>query len=157
MTLKSPLVSTLLVLFSTAVLAQEFACDKLAASPYDAEKVTAGVLYKNIDSKMAINACKDAIEKNKRNGRLWFQYGRALEKGNKIADAIIAYQEAIEFNHAAAYNNMGELYRDGKGFERNPVKAEEFFAKAAQYGSTEGVANLNGNKRKNSLPAIKVN
>jgi TPR repeat protein len=157
MTLKLSFVSAIFILFSMSVSAQELACDQLAASPHDAEKVTAGVLYKNIDPKLAINVCKDAVEKNKKNGRLWFQYGRALEKGNKVADAIIAYQEAIKFNHAAAFNNMGELYRDGKGFEKNPVKAEEFFSKAAQYGSTEGVANLNGNKRKNSVPATKVN
>ncbi len=134
------------------VSAQQLRCDQLAASPYDSEKVTAGVPYDKINSSIAIPACREAVERNPKVSRLWFQYGRALEKGNKVADAIIAYQEAIKFNHAAALNNIGELYRDGKGFEKNPRKAEEFFAKAAQYGSTEGAANLKDVNKEKSPP-----
>jgi hypothetical protein len=134
------------------VFGQQLRCDQLAASPHDSEKVTAGVPYDKINSSIAIPACREAVERNPKVSRLWFQYGRALEKGNKIADAIIAYQEAIKFNHAAALNNIGELYRDGKGFEKNPRKAEEFFAKAAQYGSTEGAANLKDVNKEKSPP-----
>ncbi len=116
----------------------------MAASPHDSEKVAAGVPYDKINPSIAIPACREAVERNPKVSRLWFQYGRALEKGNKVADAIIAYQEAIKFNHAAALNNIGELYRDGKGFEKNLKKAGEFFTKASLYGSTEGATNLDG-------------
>ena len=38
--------------------------------------------------------------------RSWFQYGRALEKGSRMVDAIAAYNNAAKLNSDAAYNNI---------------------------------------------------
>ncbi len=117
-------------------------CDVLAGSPLDPQKQTSGVGYDRLNSALAIPVCKNAVAESPQTARLWFQYGRALEKGNKLPDAIIAYQEAAKLNSGAAYNNIGELYRDGKGFQKDLVKAEEYFSKAADLNSPEGKDNL---------------
>lgn len=117
-------------------------CDKLAGSPFDPQKQTAGVEYDRLNAVLAMPACKNAVAESPRTARLWFQYGRALEKGNKLPDAISAYQEAAKLNSGAAYNNIGELYRDGKGFQKDLKKAEEYFVRAAELNSPEGKDNL---------------
>lgn len=122
--------------------AQELKCDQLAASPKDSGKTVPGISYLEINPRLAIPACKEAIEKKPGSGRFWFQYGRALVKGNQISDAIVAYQQAEKLNHPIAINNIGELYRDGKGFQKDLKKAEYYFSKAAKLGSTEGRNNL---------------
>jgi len=136
-----------LLILSKALFAQEFDCDRLAASPLDPQKTTAGISYEKLNAALAIPACKQAVEMNSRVGRLWFQYGRALEKGNRLPDAIQAYQEAAKLNSGAAYNNIGELYRDGKGFQKDFKKAEEYFTKSAALNSPEGKVNLENLKK----------
>jgi len=122
--------------------AQIAECDLLASSPLDPQKQSAGVTYGRLNHIAAVPACKLAVSENKQAARLWFQYGRALEKAKKLPDAIIAYQEAAKLGSGAAYNNLGELYRDGKGFDADLKLAEEFFKKASDLNSIEGRDNL---------------
>jgi len=124
------------------VYAQIKECDQLAASPLDPQKQTAGLSFNKINPNLAIPACKKAIEENSQLARLWFQYGRALEKANRLPDAIQAYQEAAKLKSGVAHNNIGELYRDGKGFQKDLNKAEEYFTLAANLNSPEGKTNL---------------
>jgi TPR repeat protein len=130
------------IVTSQSAFAQIADCDRLASSPLDPQKQSTGVRFNKLDHIAAIPACKIAIAENKQAPRLWFQYGRALEKANKLPDAIIAYQEAVKLGSGAANNNMGELYRDGKGFEVNLKMAEDFFKKSSDLNSTEGKDNL---------------
>ena len=134
--------------------AQVAECDRLAASPQDPQKQSAGVGYERLNAGLAVSACKVAISESPKVGRLWFQYGRALEKANKLPDEISAYQEAAKLNSGVAYNNLGELYRDGKGFQKDLKKAEELFAKSAELNSPEGRDNLAGLRKKsqNQIP-----
>ena len=124
------------------VSAQIQDCDRLAASPLDPQKQTPGLSYNQLNANLAVPACKKATEESPQTARLWFQYGRALEKGNRLPDAIYAYQEAAKLKSGAAHNNLGELYRDGKGFQKDLIKAEEYFALAASLNSPEGKSNL---------------
>jgi tetratricopeptide (TPR) repeat protein len=124
------------------VYAQIKECDQLAASPLDPQKQTAGLSFNKINPNLAIPACKKALEENSQLARLWFQYGRALEKANRLPDAIQAYQEAAKLKSGVAHNNIGELYRDGKGFQKDLLKAEEYFTLAAKLNSPEGKTNL---------------
>lgn len=130
------------LLLPVNVYAQLQECDRLAASPFDPQKQTAGLSFDKINPNLAIPACKKATEDNPQIARLWFQYGRALEKGNKLPDAIYAYQVAAKLKSGAAFNNIGELYRDGKGFQKDLNKATEYFTLAANLNSPEGRSNL---------------
>jgi len=116
-------------------------CDRLAGSPNDPQKKAAGVSYGQLKAAAATAACKKAVALEPREGRLWFQYGRALERADKMPEAMNAYSEAKKLNHAAAFNNLGELYRDGKHVERDLPAALDLFKKAADLGSTEGKTN----------------
>ena len=116
-------------------------CDRLAASASDPQKKAAGVSYGQLNAAAAMAACKKAVAQEPREGRLWFQYGRALEKADKMPEAMNAYGEAKNLNHAAAFSNLGELYRDGKHVERDLPAALDLFKKAADLGSAEGKTN----------------
>jgi len=140
--MKSILSLLLVFAFIHPIFAQEMNCDQMAASPLDPQKTTPGVSYDKLNAPQAVMACKQAVETNPKVGRLWFQYGRALEKSNRLPDAITAYQEAVKLNSGAANNNIGELYRDGKGFQKDLKKAEEYFTKASELNSIEGTDNL---------------
>lgn len=130
-------------LMPSTVQAQSAAadCDRLAASPDDPQKKAKGVPYAQLNAQAAVAACMKAVAEAPREGRLWFQYGRALEKAAKLPDAVKAYTEAKNLGHAAAFNNLGELYRDGKHVQRDLSQALELFKKSAELGSAEGKTN----------------
>lgn len=132
----------LLVFLSMNVSAQRADCDRLAGSPTDPQMQAPGVSYEKLNAPLAIAACRKAVADEPGSGRLWFEYGRALEKGNQLPDAILAYQEGARFNHAVALNNLGELYRDGKGVPKDLQKAEQYFKRSADLNSVEGKSNL---------------
>jgi TPR repeat protein len=129
--------------FASVAYAQANTCHALAALPSDPNRKAAGVPYDRLNAAQAIPACINAVRTEPQNGQLWFQLGRALEKGNRIDDAISSYQEGIKYNNPGALNNLGELYRDGKGVTRNLTLAESYFSRSAAQRFPEGVANLN--------------
>lgn len=131
------------VLFGTAQ-AQPAACHALAASPADPSRKGPGVQYAKIDGARAASVCKAAVAVAPKDGQLWFQYGRALEKINNVNEAIEAYRKGIELDHPGALNNLGELYSDGKGVARNPYLAEVYFQNAAVQNFPEAIQNLKG-------------
>jgi TPR repeat protein len=123
--------------------AQPSACHALAASPADASRKGAGVSYAKIDGANASAACQLAVKQAPKDGQLWFQYGRALEKNNRAAEAFVAYQTGSDLGNAGADNNLGELYRDGKGVARDLYMAEIYFHNASVSGFDEATQNLN--------------
>jgi hypothetical protein len=140
----------------TRALATNLAeCDRFAASPdtfegwsvisqsgFDPMTAKVGATYEKLNSQRAIPACQQAVSQDPKNGRVWFQLGRAREKGNQIADAILAYERAAQLHSADGLNNLGELYRAGKGVPQDLTKAESLFRQAAQAGSVEATINL---------------
>ena len=131
-----------LISISSQAFAQRAECDRLAGSPTDPQMQAPGVSYDKLNAPLAIIACRKAVTDEPGSGRLWFEYGRALEKGNQLPDAILAYQEGVKFNHPVALNNLGELYRDGKGVPRDMQRAEQYFRRSAELNSVEGKSNL---------------
>lgn len=117
-------------------------CHALASSPADPQRKAQGVPYAKINAPKAIAACRLATQQASGDGQLWFEYGRALERGNLLPDAITAYQTSINLNNAGAMNNLGELYLDGKGLQKNFATAESLFKRAAAMGFPEAQENL---------------
>lgn len=64
------LIILLTIAWASIVGAQELKCDQLAASPRDNGKTTSGISYFEINPRLAIPACKEAVEKKPGNGRL---------------------------------------------------------------------------------------
>ena len=117
-------------------------CDTAAAFPYDSGRQAQGVGFNALNPSVAISQCVDAIARYPNSGRLHFQLGRALEKANRLAEAITAYRRASELGHGGGYNNLGELYRDGKGLPRDLVQAEQLFRQGAALKYPEAQFNL---------------
>lgn len=135
--------------------AQPSACHALAASPADTSRKGPGVSYAKIDGASASAACQLAVKQAPKDGQLWFQYGRALEKNNRVAEAFVAYQTGSDLGNAGADNNLGELYRDGKGVARDPYMAEIYFHNASVNGFDEATQNLNA-LEKSKPPATRT-
>ncbi|MBD2745827.1 sel1 repeat family protein [Microvirga sp. BT688] len=117
-------------------------CDDLATFPFDPERIAAGVPYDRIRAGEAVRACANAVEDFPATGRLWFQYGRSLERANRISEAVDAYHRARREGHAGGANNLGELHRQGKGLARDQSRAAEYFREAAEAGYPEAAYNL---------------
>ena len=114
----------------------------LSESGFDTLNGKGGISYDKLNPQRAIPACQQAVAQDPKNGRVWFQLGRALEKGNQVSNAISAYETAAQLGSADGLNNLGELYRAGKGVSRDVTKAEALFRQAAQAGSIEATVNL---------------
>ena len=133
---------TVCVVVAKADNAPTTTCDIAAAFPYDNQRKAQGVPYRALNASLAIAQCTEAISRYPNSGRLYFQLGRALEKGNRIADAIAAYRRAAENGHGGGFNNLGELYRDGKSVVLDLAQAEQYFQKGADLGYAEAQFNL---------------
>jgi hypothetical protein len=134
-------------LIAGSAQAQPAACHALAASPTDPDRKGPGVPYGKIEGARASSVCQLAVKQAPKDGQLWFQYGRALEKANRVPEAYVAYQTGSELGNAGADNNLGELYRDGKGVTRDLYMAEIYFHNASVSGLDEATQNLNALER----------
>lgn len=139
------------LVLSNMAHAQPAACHALAASPSDPARKGPGVPYAKLDGARAEVACKAAVAAAPKDGQLWFQYGRALEKVNNLPEAIKAYGKGSDLDNPGALNNLGELYRDGKGVTRNVYLAEVLFQNASIQNFPEAAQNLKG-LEKNRAP-----
>ena len=61
--------------------------------------------------------------------------GRAYECKDDLFDAAIWYRRAADRGNAAAQNNLGALYADGKGVPRDEAEAFKLFLRAATAAS----------------------
>lgn len=127
--------------------AAEHACDRFAAFPADPARVTPGVSYMRIDVARAIPACRTATETFPSVGRFWFQLGRALERAADLPAAVDAYDRARRLGHLGGATNLGELYRQGKGVQRNYNQALTLFTAAANENYADAQYNIGMMKR----------
>jgi TPR repeat protein len=115
-------------------------CDRLAASPLDHERKSAGVELDQIDVSRAIPACRDAVSA----GDLpaMSHLARALMKKGDHAEAFKWFEKAAENGNAVAMNNVGSLYAKGQGVPQDYAKARDWYKKAAEKGNGVAMNNL---------------
>ena len=102
-------------------------CDLLAASPLDSTKPLEipGVAVDAIDSEKAIVACRSAVIAQPNNARIQYQYGRALDKGDRGKLALDVYKKAFELGSYPAANNIGAmLYRGGPKYSEGVIRCQ---------------------------------
>lgn len=121
-------------------------CDRSAAFPSDPtlpQGVT-GVAFNQIDAAKAVPACREALRVHPNDPRIAFQLGRALDKmggSNADLEAVKQYRFAADAGHAGAMNNLGNLYQNGRGVEKNELEGLRWYQKAADAGLI--IASLN--------------
>ena len=110
------------------------ACDRLAASPYDPDRVDDGVAFDELNAPQAIAACRAAISEYPGVPRFEFQLGRAYHVEGQYAEALRWYRKAAAMEIAVAEHNIGAMYREGLGVEQDFTAAAKWFRKAAEQG-----------------------
>ncbi len=108
-------------------------CDRLAASPFDDERKSAGVEFDQIDVSRAIPACQDAVNA----GYLpaMTHLARALAKKGDYTEALRRFEKAAENGNAVAMSSLGSLYANGKGVPQDYAKARDWYEKAVAKGT----------------------
>jgi TPR repeat protein len=117
-------------------------CDRAAASDYDKQSPAAGVPFNEIDPKVAIPACIEAVARNPDSARLRFELGRAYDADKNYAEALKSFRKAAESSFALAQVNLGALYFNGQGVEKDYGEAAKWDRLAAGQGLAPAQAAL---------------
>lgn len=117
------------------------ACDRAAASPFDTEKPMniPGVEYKEMAGQSGVLSCLKAAEVAGTPRRIFFQLGRSYGKIGNGRDAAKNYAKAAELKHPIAMHNLGVLYLNGNGVDRDYSAARVWFELASQAGIAESL------------------
>jgi TPR repeat protein len=118
-------------------------CDRLAGSDLDPEKPASipGVPVSALNPRLAVPACEAAVKTAPADARMIFQLGRAYVAAKEYGKARELYEQAGALGHALATNNLGALYEDGWGVERDLTQARRLFRKAADAGIPLAISN----------------
>ncbi|MFZ5693388.1 MAG: caspase family protein [Pseudomonadota bacterium] len=119
-------------------------CDRLAADPYSPNKPAnvRGVHYKKV-TKAAVQACAKAVVADQNNGRLHYQFGRALYYGaGDYAKARIVFKGAYDLGATEALTELGRMDFFGHGGPQSFANAMKTFEKAAKEGDASAIKNL---------------
>ena len=97
-------------------------CNSLAGSPYEPGNSSIGVDWDDIDTELAIPACRSALrdEASKEN---YFRLARALDKAESYGEAMDLYQKAADQGYALAQSSIGTLYGHGRGVTQDYTEA----------------------------------
>jgi len=122
-------------------------CDLLASSPYDADRPEGvpGVAPGNIDTKLAIPACRAALAEHPDSARAAYQLARALHKKGSLAayeEAAKLYRRTADAGNALAAHNLGAMYDNGQGVAKDYLVALELYEKAAVKGFAQSMVSI---------------
>lgn len=118
------------------------ACDRLAGSATDLDKVAPGIEFRAIEPDKARPACEQATAADPQSRRLMFNYGRALDAAEDYAQALVWYRKAADAGSAAGMANIGRLYEDGTGVKKDIGEAVGWYRKSAVAGNSVGMNDL---------------
>lgn len=119
-------------------------CDRLAADPYSPNKPAnvRGVHYKKV-TKAAVQACAKAVVADQNNGRLHYQFGRALYYGaGDHGKARTVFKGAYDLGATEALTELGRMDFFGHGGPQSYANALKTFEKAAKEGDASAIKNL---------------
>jgi len=124
------------------VQAPELACDRLAASPTDANHVTDGIAFNSIDGPKAVEACREAVRHYPQTSRFKFQLARALDRSAAYDEAIPLYRQLADAGYANAITNLGATYQQGHGVVKDQGEAFRLYRQAAEKGEPVAMNSL---------------
>jgi uncharacterized protein len=117
-------------------------CDLYAASPRDAERRTPGIQFNRIDAAKAVPACETAVQTYPTEKRFGFQLARALDAAKNFIKARHLYSELANGGYTVAITNLGTMYENGEGVEKDRAEAARLYRKAANVGDTGAMSRL---------------
>jgi TPR repeat protein len=117
-------------------------CDFLAGDPDDPARLTPGIGFGVINTRLAIRECAAALAQHPEDPRLLYQLGRALDAAERHREAAFFYRMAGDRNYGSAIVSLGFLYLNGRGVERDPAQAASLYRRAALLGNLRARTNL---------------
>ena len=118
-------------------------CDRLTKHPFDKRGLGDGVDFSKLDADRAIKACENAVNSYPNEPRFQFQLGRAFDKKKQYETAIRWYKKvAKDYSYPSAQNNLGHMYRGGKGVPQNDKTAVKWYRLAAEQGDANAQRSL---------------
>lgn len=117
-------------------------CDRLAAHPWDPQRVGRPVYWNRIPSAKAVAECRKAVEAEP-SPRNMFQYARALSKARRYEEAAGWLMRAAEAGYPQAEFSLGDTYEYGEGVPRSRHKAQLWYTRAASHGHKKARERIN--------------
>lgn len=121
---------------------QQRQCDELADSPYDPQKIGAGVPIDKIQVTQALAACQAAASVEPVAPHYLYAYGRTLDAARRYKEAFEQYSRAAAAGYIYAMVNIGALYDKDGGLPTNYEEAAAWYRKAADAGNALAMFNL---------------
>lgn len=120
-------------------------CDRLASglfgdTPPGAIEVEFNTLRAH--TTQAVKACRTAAEQAPHMRRFVYMLGRALHAGGEYGEARKWYETAANLGAAAAMFNLGSLYHNGEGLDRDYAAARHWYEEAANLGNPPAMSSL---------------
>ena len=117
-------------------------CDWLAADHLDPGRVVPGLRPSQINLGRAAQACVYAMLAFPDTPRFAHQLGRVLQTAGLHDWSRYYYAQAAGAGYGAALVNLGYLYREGIGVERNDATAHRYYLAAAAQGNLRARTNV---------------
>lgn len=108
-------------------------CDRLASHDRDPGHVAPGVTRENMDTELAIAACRDALQQDPDNPRLNYQLGRAYGYSDRGAEAMPYRLKAVAADYPQSLFVIGYLHLLGSTIDKDVCRARELWIRAARY------------------------
>jgi len=117
-------------------------CSELASDPDDPARVAPGVSMGLINIRKAISACVVALLRQPDDPLRQFHVGRVLDAAGRHSWAAAYYERAASGGYGAAMVNLGFLYRNGRGVDKDDARAFALYRQAALLGNQRGRTNV---------------
>ncbi|MEX2650040.1 MAG: tetratricopeptide repeat protein [Alphaproteobacteria bacterium] len=116
-------------------------CDRLAAHPWDPERVAEGVPQDALDQ-AALAACRDAVAERPESARLAYQLGRVLERLGYLDEALVYLRRAAAADYVQAAYALGLTHYRIASQVRDDAAAVAWWRKAGALGHGPALAAL---------------
>ncbi|MBY3348007.1 caspase family protein [Rhizobium laguerreae] len=106
-------------------------CDREAGHVQEIADPSVGVYFKQVVPGKAIPACLTALKQYPDSLRILMNYGRAIDAAGRHDEAREIYRTGADAGFPIAYRSLGDVYRDGRGLEKNLNEARYWYVLGA--------------------------
>ncbi len=117
-------------------------CDRQAGHVQEIADPSVGVYFKEIVPEKAIPACLDALKQFPDSLRILVNYARAIDAAGRHDEAREIYRMGAEKGFPIAMRSLGDVYRDGRGVEKNLNEARYWYVLGAAKNNVFAEFNL---------------
>ncbi len=106
-------------------------CDREAGHVQEIADPSVGVYFKQIVPERAVPACLSALKQYPDSLRILMNYGRAIDAAGRHDEAREIYKSGAAAGFPIAFRSLGDVYRDGRGIEKNLNEARYWYVLGA--------------------------